>query len=98
MRKTISLNSFIVAKINGTIAKYPNLEEKKFYVLTDLIILTCAKHCQSRLKIKLILPICSKFNADFMVQACDLDQCRKEKEPCQGRALFIKPVVSAYLL
>jgi hypothetical protein len=38
MKKTISLNSFIVAKIEGTIANYPKLEKNKFYVLIDLII------------------------------------------------------------
>jgi hypothetical protein len=43
MKKTISLNSFIVAQIDGTIANYPKLEKKKFYVLIDLII-ECSKY------------------------------------------------------
>jgi hypothetical protein len=38
MKTTILLNSFIVAKIDGTIANYPQLEKKRFDVLIDLII------------------------------------------------------------
>jgi hypothetical protein len=38
MKSTISLNSFIVAKIDGTITNYPHLEKKRFYVLINLII------------------------------------------------------------
>jgi hypothetical protein len=38
MKTTISLNSFIVSKIDGTIANHTHLEKKKFYVLIDLIV------------------------------------------------------------
>jgi len=38
MKTTISLNSFIVSKIEGTVANHTHLEKKKFYVLIDLIV------------------------------------------------------------
>jgi hypothetical protein len=37
MKKTISLNSFIVSRNEGTIAHHTHLEKKRFYVLIDLI-------------------------------------------------------------
>jgi hypothetical protein len=38
MKTTISLNSFIVSKIDGTVENHTHLEKKRFYVLIDLIV------------------------------------------------------------
>jgi hypothetical protein len=37
-KKTISLNNVLMAKMDGTISNFPDIEKKKFYVLIDLVI------------------------------------------------------------